>query len=93
MSKDDNCGQRNIQVPIPIADENIAPTLVINDGVCNTGINVQLDDVFAQVLLSYQNDPAALHRYSYYLLMQAKDFAQNEGVTEGAEIVNLAQEE
>lgn len=93
MSEDDYGVHRNIQVQIPSANKTTAPTLVINDAVSDIDIRVPLDDVFSQVLQSYKNDPEALHRFSYYLLLQAKDFAQNENLAEDAEIVNLASEE
>lgn len=36
-----------------------------------------LEDLFSQVAESYRHDKAALHRFSYYLLLQAKEFAQD----------------
>ena len=37
-----------------------------------------LNDLFAQVAESYRHDKSALHRFSYYLLLQAKEFAQDD---------------
>ncbi len=94
MHQDDDYGQVNIQVQIPNANGTIeAPVLVLADKASDTKISVQLDDVFDQILQSYRNDPAALHQFSYYLLLQAKDFARNEDVVEDNEMLDLAREE
>ncbi len=60
---------------------------------CHTSIKVPLGVVFEQVSQSYKNDPEALHRFSYYLLLHAKSFAKNINSAEDAEIVNLAIED
>ena len=39
---------------------------------------ITLDDLFGQVAESYRHDSSALHRFSYYLLLQAKAFAQDD---------------
>lgn len=94
MSLDNDGEQRSIQVKIPNDNGTIdAPILVLTDSVSNANITVQLDEVFDQVLQSYRDDPMALHQFSYYLLLQAKDFARNKDVTEENQIVDLAREE
>lgn len=37
-----------------------------------------LNELFDQVAKSYGHDKSALHRFSYYLLLQAKEFAQDD---------------
>ena len=37
-----------------------------------------LNELFDQVSKSYGHDKSALHRFSYYLLLQAKEFAQDD---------------
>jgi hypothetical protein len=94
MSKNDGLGHRNIQLQIPNANETInVPTLKLSDSLSNASIRVPLDDVFNEVSQSYQNDPEALHRFSYYLLLHAQGFAQNINITENVEIVNFLSEE
>ncbi|MFK8028176.1 MAG: hypothetical protein AB8C40_08985 [Gammaproteobacteria bacterium] len=92
MNKDSD--QISIQIQIPNRYDNIdEPTLVLTEVKHDCNVNVPLDDVFDQILQSYQNDPEALHRFSYYLLLQAKAFAQSEGVSEKLDKVNLEGEE
>ena len=89
-----NSDHISIQIQIANRYDNIdAPTLVLKDVERDNNVNIPLDDVFDQIFQSYQNDPEALHRFSYYLLLQAKAFAQSEGVSEKLDKVNLAKEE
>lgn len=89
-----NSDQRSIQIQIPNRYDNIeVPTLKLTAGEGNDSVNIPLDDVFDQVLQSYQSDSEALHRFSYYLLLQAKAFAQNEEVSEKLDEVNSAGKE
>jgi hypothetical protein len=48
-----------------------------------------LDELFDQVSQSFQIDPSALDRFSYYLLLKAKEFAQKNSDIH-SESVNLA---
>ncbi len=41
-----------------------------------------LNELFDQVAESYKHDKSALHRFSYYLLLHAKEFAQDEVYSE-----------
>jgi hypothetical protein len=94
MNKVDDFGPRSIQLQVPNANETIdVPTLIFTGDVGHTSIKVPLDDVFDRVSQSYKNDPEALHRFSYYLLLQAKSFAKDINLAEDAEIVNLAIED
>ncbi len=44
-----------------------------------------LKELFNQVAESYKHDKSALHRFSYYLLLHAKEFAQDEVYSEDSE--------
>ena len=44
-----------------------------------------LEELFGQVAESYKHDKAALHQFSYYLLLHAKEFAQDDIVSVGDE--------
>ena len=47
-------------------------------------VRCSLNDLFAQVAESYGHDKSALHRFSYYLLLQAKEFAQDDVLADEA---------
>ena len=94
MESSDDIRQLSIQLQIPNGNNVVEmPTLIIAGAVKNTSISVPLDDVFDQASQSYQNDSRALHQFSYYLLLQAKGFAQDFDVIDSAEVVNLAVED
>ncbi|MFK7794772.1 MAG: hypothetical protein AB8B89_05440 [Gammaproteobacteria bacterium] len=89
--KENDGKQRNVQIQIPNAHRIIeTPMLVITDSGSHANTSIHLDDVFDQVLQSYKNDPAALHQFSYYLLLQSKEFARSETGTEESETIGLA---
>lgn len=91
MSNKDSCNSWKIQLQIPNEDNHLeSPALVVMDEAGNKkSLTIPLNDIFSQAEQSYQNAPEAMHRFSYYLLLQAKEFATSEQALPEAEVVNL----
>ena len=94
MSKHDDFGLRLVQLQIPNASESIdSPVLVVAGDVSDTDFKISLDEIFSQVSQRYQGDSEALQRFSFYLLLQAKEFAQNKDFPKDVDNIKLVREE
>ena len=68
-SKDTSIDEPEVSIILDSAEESSSS---------ETNYKINLDELFGQVAESYRHDVSALHRFSYYLLLQAKEFAQDE---------------
>lgn len=96
----DLVGQNNsnskitIQIQLPSKTNNHdTPTMVLYEesdtGEVKSTTYTTLDVMFNQIADTYSNDKEALHRFSYYLLMQAKEFAQGELSSQESASLNI----
>lgn len=68
-----------IEIPNSRAPEALPSITVTENWVDHVHTElIPLDDLFEELIHSYEHDKQALHRFSYYLLLKAQSLAQED---------------
>ena len=71
----------NVKIEIPNSGiEEILPCVIVSEHWSESGhaYSVSLNELLDEVKQHYQFDKQALHRFSYYLLLKAQQFSQED---------------